>query len=243
MALVDCSNCGDRFLPGVAVCPSCGHPTDRTAEHVASTTTSDRGDGEAPVATVAAAAPKSEEPATGFPAWLLFVLVFVGGSVVLVAGVAATAIVVGSIIGGFEELGQTDNPSAAATTSTTALVGGPDGLQVGQCLDNDELDKYLAGDDFSLVSCDDPHDTEAYLRYEFAAGPYPGDETITDELKDVCRDAFEGYVGADFESSALNFWALWPTQGAWESGNRLGECTLFDVDSGKLVGSAYQSGW
>ncbi|MEA2009164.1 MAG: septum formation family protein, partial [Actinomycetota bacterium] len=222
MALVDCSNCGDRILPGVAVCPRCGHPTDQSVEHVEGPTSSRSADSETPRETVAAAAPTHEEPATGFPTWLLFVLVFVGGSVVLVAGVVAAAIVVGSMVGEFEVLGQTDDSSAVATTSTTVLVGGSDGLQVGQCLDNDELDKYLAGDEFSLVSCDDPHDTEAYLRYEFAAGPYPGDETITEELKDVCRDAFEGYVGAGFESSALNFWALWPTQGAWESGNRLG---------------------
>ncbi len=200
------------------------------------------------IQTPAAAAAASTELSRGgrssrFPTWLLFVLAFVGGSLVLVAGISATAVVVGSIVDGLDDLNTADDSTAVATTVTTVLAGGEDGLSIGQCIDDDELDKYLAGDDFSLVSCDDPHDTEVYYRYEFAAGPYPGDDSVVDELKSVCRGAFEGYVGIDYESSALSFWALWPTQGAWESGNRLGECALFDPDSGKLTGSAYQSGW
>ncbi len=177
------------------------------------------------------------------PTWLLFVLAFVGGSVVLVACVSAAAVVVGSIVDGLEDLNATGDSAAVTTTVTTVPAGGEDGLSIGQCIDDEELDKYLSGDDFSLVSCDDPHDTEIYYRHDFAAGPYPGDETVIDDLKSVCRGAFEGYVGVDYESSTLDFWASWPTQGAWESGNHLGECALFDPDSNKLIGSAHRSGW
>ena len=188
-----------------------------------------------------------EVPAEGgssrLPTWLLFILVFVLGSVVLVAGVFAVVVLAGSVLGESEDSNIAGDTTVVATTVTTVPEGGDDGLQIGQCIDDDELDKYLAGDDFSLVSCDDPHDTEVYFRYEFAAGAYPGDDKVIDDLKSECRAAFERYVGIDYESSALSFWALWPAQGMWESGNRLGECALFDPDLNKLTGSAYQSGW
>ena len=66
---------------------------------------------------------------------------------------------------------------------------------------------------------------------------------VSDDLYDVCLSEFEGYVGRDFEASALDFYRLWPEQGLWDSGTRIGECLLFDVDGGQLTGSAYQSGW
>ncbi|MFV9673302.1 MAG: septum formation family protein [Acidimicrobiia bacterium] len=244
MAFIDCAECGQTLPASAAICSKCGHPIDRDAAPIAGPMDSPRSDLETSAAAAMSSAERSEGGSwSRFPTWVLFVLVFVGGSVVLVAGVSATAVVVGSIVDGLEDLNTAGDSGAVATTVAPVPTGGEEGLLIGQCLDDDELDKYLAGDDFSLVSCDDPHDTEVYYRHQFAAGPYPGDETVTDELKGVCRSAFEGYVGVDYESSALSFWALWPTQGAWEDGNLLGECALFDPDSNKLTGSAYQSGW
>ena len=244
MSSINCAECGQDFSASATACPQCGHPVH-----------GDPLPGTDPIGlqrnvlqTPAAAAAASSGHSTGsrssrLPTWLVFVLVFVVGSAVLVAGIAATVIVVGSIVDGFDALNTGDESAAATTTVTAIPAGGEDGLQIGQCIDDGELDKYLAGDDYSLVSCDDPHDTEVYYRHEFEAGPYPGDETVTDDLKFLCRAEFEGYVGTDFDASALSFWALWPTKGAWEAGNRLGECALFDLDSNKLTGSAYQSGW
>ncbi len=244
MALIDCPECGDRISPEVSICPQCGHPVHGNPVPAADPVDSQRGGAETPAAAAIASTERSRGGSwSRLPTWLLFVLVFIGGSVVLVAAVSATAVLVGSIVDGLEDLNAAGDSAAVTTTVTTVPAGGEGGLSIGQCIDDEELDKYLSGDDFSLVSCDDPHDTEVYYRHEFAAGPYPGDETVIDDLKSVCRGAFEGYVGVDYESSALDFWALWPTQGAWESGNHLGECALFDPDSNKLIGSAYRSGW
>jgi hypothetical protein len=244
VSLINCTECGQELSASDAACPRCGHPIHGDPVTAMDPIDSQRSDIQTPAAAAVASAELSRRGRLGrFPTWLVFVLVFVGGSVVLVAGISATAVVVGSIVDGLEELNTADDSAAVATTVTTVPAGEQDGLSIGQCIDDDELDKYLAGNEFSLVSCDDPHDTEAYYRHEFAAGPYPGDDSVIDELKSVCRGAFEGYVGIDYESSALSFWALWPTQEAWESGNRLGECALFDPDSNKLTGSAYQSGW
>lgn len=244
MALVDCPECGERVSSGASVCPECDHPILGSPASDARPIDPHRGDRETPAAAATTRAESSREGWwSRLPTWLLLVLVFVGGSVVLAVGVAATAVVVGSVVEGLEGWNPAGDGDTGGTTATTVPAGGEDGLLVGQCIDDDELDKYLAGDDFSLVSCDDPHDIEVYYSHEFEAGPYPGDETVTDDLKFLCLSTFEGYVGADYETSALSFWALWPSQGAWEAGNRLGECALFDPNSGKLTGSAYQSGW
>ena len=66
---------------------------------------------------------------------------------------------------------------------------------------------------------------------------------VSDDLYEVCLGEFEGYVGRELEVSALDFYRLWPEQGLWDSGTRIGECLLFDFDGGQLTGSAYQSGW
>lgn len=244
MSLTNCTDCGQRVSASATLCPHCGHEIDQAATGTSEQTDPQRAIVEASDS-AAKASPESSGEASGFqlPTWLLFALVFIGGSLVLVAGVVAAGIVFTSIVGEWDGFGADDGTAAVGTTVTTVLTNGEAGLQIGQCLDEDELDKYLDGDDFVLVSCDEPHDTEVYFRHDFVPGPYPGDETVIDELKAVCRDVFEGYVGVDYESSALSFWALWPTQGAWEAGNLLGECALFDPDSNKLTGSAYQSGW
>ena len=177
-----------------------------------------------------------------FPTWLLFLLWFVGGSVVLVAGVLAVAVLIGAIVddaGDSDAVG--DTVADTSTVTTVSVVGS--GLMVGECLNDEELDRYLVSDDFSVAACSDPHDYEVYVVHGYPAGAYPGEEAVSDELYDVCLSELEGYVGRDFEASALDFYRLWPEQGLWESGTRIGECLLVAVDGGQLMGSAYQSGW
>ena len=146
------------------------------------------------------------------------------------------------VVGEFDSPGTSDT-TAETDTTTTDLDSGGDALIVGQCLDDDELDRYLAAEAFSYLSCDDPHDFEVFFVYEFPTGPYPGDDAVIDDLKAVCRNRFEGYVDHDYESSALDTWSVWPGQGLWESGNRIGECLLFNFDGSTMTGSAYLSGW
>lgn len=176
------------------------------------------------------------------PTWLLFVVVFLVGSVFLVAVVVAASIVISGVVDMSEDaIGAGDTVTAA--TSTTVVAGDPDALIVGQCLDDDELNRYLAGDTFSYGSCEDPHEYEVFFVYEFPVEPYPGDDAVVDGLEAVCQNRFDGYVGRDYESSALDTWSVWPGQGLWENGNRIGECLLYNLDGDTMTGSAYQSGW
>lgn len=133
--------------------------------------------------------------------------------------------------------------TAAGTTPPSSDGGDPAPLSIGQCIDDDEMNRYVGGDTYSAISCDAPHDNEVFLVYEFAEGPYPGEDTLVDEISTLCLTEFEGYVARDYETSILDVTAVWPNQDLWESGARTSLCLLFEVDLNLLTGSAYQSGW
>ena len=136
--------------------------------------------------------------------------------------------------------------AAAADPAATPPAGGDAGdyaLAVGDCIDDDEVDNYLAGDDYFVTPCDGAHDNEVYYSYSFAPGPYPGDDAAADELERACLSEFDGFVGRDYESSALEVYTVFPDQRSWEADERSGECLVYAVDFTKLTGSAYQSGW
>lgn len=243
LALIDCPHCGKRISARVSPCPECGSqvaqlPIEGSGLRERSGTDLGSGRVVEPVVT----APPEGDGWSRFPTWLLFLLWFVGGSVVLVAGVLAVVVVVGAVVDGTGDSDAASDTAADSFSVTTVSTVGT-GLTVGECLNEEELDRFLVGDDFVLAACSDPHDYEVYVVHGYPAGAYPGEEAVSDELYDVCLGEFEGYVGRDFESSALDFYRLWPEQGLWESGTRIGECLLVAVDGDQLMGSAYQSGW
>jgi serine protease Do len=139
------------------------------------------------------------------------------------------------------------------TTATTVAGGSPGTvtlatLQPGHCFDDSSLPGDTVDADFAveLVDCGDPHDNETYVRYGFTAGAgaaYPGDDALATELESVCYDSFPGYVGVDYLDSSLLYFFFYPVEEAWQSGDRLGLCMLYDMNYEKLIGSAYQSGW
>ena len=155
----------------------------------------------------------------------------------------------GSYLEGTLNTAKTLAPTGGATAggSTPETTVSPDAgggsLLIGECINDDELENFTGGFDYFVTSCDSPHDNEVYYIQEYPEGPYPGDEALDADLFDVCLSAFEGYVGRDFETSALDFVYTWPYEDVWDSGYRRGECFLFDVDLNPLTGSAYQSGW
>ena len=171
MALVDCSQCGQRISSSALMCPKCDHPIPPIAARFEDPNESGSGVTATPRRVVKTPAEVSGEGSwSRLPTWLLLVLAFVAGSVILVAGVFAASVVAGSILDRMED--PTPASDTTIVVATTVPVTGGDGLVVGQCINDDELDKYLAGDDFSLVSCDDPHDAEVYHVHEFPSGPY-----------------------------------------------------------------------
>ena len=135
------------------------------------------------------------------------------------------------------------DPIASEGTPPAAGDAGDYGLAVGDCVNDAEIENYVAGVDYFVTSCGDPHDNEVYYLHQYAAGPYPGGEAAAAELEGVCLGQFAAFVGRDYATSALGIYSLSPDQSSWEAGVLTGECLVYDYDLNQLIGSAYQSGW
>jgi len=242
LALRNCPECDDRVSSASPECPNCGHVLVDTPEAILQEPKTPAGAPSRVSPAVSGAQPRSQSN------WVVGLAIAAITGVILV-GVAAAVVLAGSISisNPFEGTGAV-GVSATETTEVseaTITVPGDDyyGLLVGDCIDDDELESYIAGDDYETTPCDDPHDNEAYLVYEFAPGSYPGEDAVREDLVSVCEDEFEGYVGRAYESSSLDVYVTWPGSDLWASGERIGECLLYDLDLDDLTGSAYQSGW
>ena len=250
MALVDCPECGDRISTISPQCPNCGHVLSEEAAAI-------QKDPAVPTAAPPPVAPAASGASPRSQSNWVVGLAVAAVVAVILAVVAAAILLAGSvsISNPSEDSGAVDDASTQSTVATETSASAPTtattiaitddgfGLSVGDCLDAGELDLYIVGESYNTTPCADPHDYEVYFLYEYADGPFPGDNEVDDELAAACEDEFEGYVGRDYESSSLNIYRLWPASDLWESGGRIGECLMFDIDSKKLTGSAYQSGW
>ena len=91
---------------------------------------------------------------------------------VILVGVAAAVVLAGSISisNPFEGAGAVGASATETTEVSEATTTAPDDdsywLIVGDCIDDDELESYIAGDDFETILCDGPHGNEVYLVYE-----------------------------------------------------------------------------
>lgn len=113
-------------------------------------------------------------------------------------------------------------------------------LKVGQCFDDPE--EFGTVTDVEIVDCDKAHDNEVYALFDVPDGDFPGVSVVEQAALDGCYDAFEGYVGLDYESSVLDFSWLVPTPQSWEEGDQEVVCIAYDLDLKKLTDSVKDSG-
>ncbi|MGL5861697.1 MAG: DUF4333 domain-containing protein [Phycicoccus sp.] len=112
-------------------------------------------------------------------------------------------------------------------------------LERGDCgiKDDSRLDDGMIW----AIDCTRPHDWEVFEVRSLAAGPWPGDDSVSEAANEICFDAFAGYTGEAFDDSALDGGFYWPGQEAWEGGDRSVQCYLYDPqrETGRtLTGSA-----
>jgi hypothetical protein len=89
-----------------------------------------------------------------------------------------------------------------------------------------------------VVPCSEPHDYEVYLSHIIDSETYPGDEEMVTLADEVCYDAFEPFVGLDYDSSRFIFSTMYPTQMSWKGLNdREILCLITDYNYEKLTGS------
>lgn len=118
-------------------------------------------------------------------------------------------------------------------------------IRKGDCFDNTgSLGTDEAGEVSSLpgVPCSEPHDNEVYAVFDVSFDAFPGDDQMADAAFSQCLDRFSTFVGIDYESSSLDITALYPSSQSWSAQNdREVVCAIYDMNGGKLQGSAKDS--
>ena len=127
----------------------------------------------------------------------------------------------------------------ALTLLLAACSGNVFELAVGVCFDDGDLalGEMEEVGEVPLVECSEPHDNEVYAIVAVEGDVFPGEQTIQTQADDVCLDAFDPFVGLDYESSALDFGWLVPTADSWEMGDRVVACFLYRLDLEKVSGT------
>lgn len=129
-----------------------------------------------------------------------------------------------------------DSGVAGERTDLTAL-------QVGDCIAFPA--NFEKSNDVLQVDCAQPHEQEVFGVSDFPAAadaPYPDYIDIDIRVTEVCRTAFEGYVGLPYSRSTLDYTYLGLSFAAWERGERAFVCTLIDSSFNPLPASMRNSG-
>jgi hypothetical protein len=117
-------------------------------------------------------------------------------------------------------------------------------LAVGDCFDDGDI--AVGGVEevgqVPMVECTEPHDNEVYAVLTVDGDRFPGDVAIQGQANDMCLDAFEGFVGLDYQTSVLDFGWLIPTADTWEAGDRVIACFIYRMDFEKVTGTLEGTG-
>jgi len=112
-------------------------------------------------------------------------------------------------------------------------------IRVGDCVNNADLGEEVSS--IPVVPCSEPHDSEAFFSHLMTDESYPGTASVQTSADEVCIGGFAGYVGGDYNSSALYVTYFYPTEASWAQGDREILCLVYDPD-GPLTGSVKGSG-
>jgi hypothetical protein len=109
-----------------------------------------------------------------------------------------------------------------------------DNLSVGDCFDDPGGNEIGSVD---LITCTEPHEYEIYALVQLTgnAGVFPGDDSLFDELADVCFNRFASYVGQDYAASVYDFSGLTPLEESWENGDHEGICLVHRFDESGVI--------
>ena len=111
-------------------------------------------------------------------------------------------------------------------------------IRVGDCTNEPDSDPDEEGISSVLaVPCSQPHDNEFYYKFDVSHPEYPGDEPMYEEAFEGCYEQFELFVGLDYDSSVLEIYPLYPSEGSWAQDDREVICGLYHIDFEKLTGS------
>ena len=112
-------------------------------------------------------------------------------------------------------------------------------LAVGDCFDDGDMSVEGVEEvgEVPMVECSEPHDNEVYAVVGIDGDRFPGEIAMRTEADEVCLDAFEGFVGLDYQTSVLDFGWLVPTAETWDAGDRVVACFIYRMDLEKVAGT------
>lgn len=132
-----------------------------------------------------------------------------------------------------------DPTTPAPTASEDGMVTDFFYLKVGDCFDIPDDQNGVA---LLYSSCDVPHLYEAYSVEVMPGDEYPGDDAVIEYAKEMCTNAFQGYVGSSPGTSVFRISYIYPTEGTWTNMNdREIMCALEPRDGTPVTGSARDS--
>lgn len=154
----------------------------------------------------------------------------------------------------------TADDTADATTTTepapldpTEIPGepiNPYNLARGDCFD--QIEDRQNGQPVTITTklpCDEPHHLEVFAILGYPADhptPYPGDEAVRDFALRSCYRVFTPWVGAAYETSALEIGVIIPNQENFEDDAaryRGIHCWVRRFDGEPMIGTSEGSGW
>jgi hypothetical protein len=129
---------------------------------------------------------------------------------------------------------QPDAPPSAVPPTTLAGAYARS-LPAGTCVVQPFPEGYVF-----LTSCDGPHGSEivAVLTYPAPANaPYPALPELYGRALDLCKTAFEAYVGTAADQSPARFFVVRPAPNDWRAGDRTFACFAGSRDASELTTS------
>lgn len=103
-------------------------------------------------------------------------------------------------------------------------------LRVGDCLNEMDSNTDETISEVPKIDCGEPHDFEVFHTTDLSGGDtFPGEEEVAELADEACLDAFEDFVGVEWESSTLEYTTLFPTAEGWEEhDDREALCMVLD---------------
>lgn len=142
---------------------------------------------------------------------------------------------------------ESEEEDESAIPEWTGAPLNPFDLRSGQCFNEvswiDEVQERRINIT-AAIDCNQPHDKEVYHEAEFPApngAPYPGELKMSEWSTEVCYEAFEDFVGEEYELSMYGIDFLQPTQETFEhpvGRHRRVTCFLYDTGGEPLTTSA-----
>lgn len=115
----------------------------------------------------------------------------------------------------------------------------PNALAPGDCA-SWRLEEGLI---LSPISCDEPHRFQL-LGTVSADGPNVFDpDAVSADVEERCDAVFHRVVGAPLAGSSILLHSVYPSEGSWAAGDRVGYCLALVSLEADLVGSAVGSLW